>query len=149
MVDALKTAGFRMVQHNNASYDGLQAPLIERADGYFRTTRRALLSLVRIGLLPTHFKTLFNRLSQDCDAFIEADRARLITTSYHWLAKKPTVEASLDTIPHSPASSGVDVRTEPDIFLDLKAHTTLPSACNSAVKARSAASSDTAVATPP
>lgn len=149
MVDALKTAGFRMVQHSNASIDGLQAPLIERADGYFRTARRALLSLVRIGLLPTHFKTLFNRLSQDCDAFIEADRARLITTSYHWSAEKPMIESSLDTIHHSSASSRVYVRTQPDISLDLGAQTTLPSARNSANKARSAASSDTAVATPP
>lgn len=68
--------------------------LIERADGYFRTARRALLGLVRVGLLPTHFRTLFNRLTQDCDAFIEADRTRLITTSYHWLAEKPMTDSA-------------------------------------------------------
>lgn len=86
---ALDSAGFLVLESNNASIDGLQAPLIERADGYFRTARRALLGLVRMGLLPAHFRTLFNRLTQDCDCFIEADRARLITTSYHWLAEKP------------------------------------------------------------
>lgn len=86
---ALESSGFAMLESNNASIDGLQAPLIERADGYFRTARRALLGLVRLGILPVHFRTLFNRLTQDCDAFVEADRARLITTSYHWLAEKP------------------------------------------------------------
>lgn len=89
LADNLESAGFRVLRTNNASIDGLQSPLIERADGYFRTFRLALLGLVRVGLLPQHFKTLFNRFTQDCDAFIEADRARLITTSYHWLAEKP------------------------------------------------------------
>ncbi|KAI7108280.1 hypothetical protein KC352_g36559, partial [Hortaea werneckii] len=109
MVKALESAGFRMIKHDNASIDGLQAPLIESADGYFRTTRAALLGLVRIGLLPTHFRTLFNRLTQDCDAFIEADRARLITTSYHWVAEKPA-EGDLErTKTASPASSDTAV----------------------------------------
>ena len=85
----LESAGFKVLRTNNASIDGLQSPLIERADGYFRTARFALLGLVRLGVLPQHFKTLFNRFTQDCDAFVEADRARLITTSYHWLAEKP------------------------------------------------------------
>lgn len=111
MIDALESAGFRMIRHDNASIDDLQAPLIERADGYFRTTRFAILSLVRIGLLPTHFRTLFNRMTQDCDAFIEADRARLITTSYHWLAEKP-VEGGLEPKTESPASSDTAVNTE-------------------------------------
>lgn len=47
-----------------------------------------------MGLLPTHFRTLFNRLTQDCDSFVEADRARLITTSYHWLAEKPATDSA-------------------------------------------------------
>jgi sterol 24-C-methyltransferase len=89
LANALKAAGFRLLQSNNASIDGLQAPLIEKADGYFRRARKAILAAVRVGLLPQHFKTLLNRLTKDCDAFIEADRARLITTSYHWLAEKP------------------------------------------------------------
>lgn len=151
MIDALKSAGFRMIRHDNASIDGLQSPLIERADGYFRTTRFALLSFVRVGLLPTHFRTLFNRLTQDCDAFIEADRARLITTSYHWLAEKPKSG--------SPASSETAVRSQSlassikhagspaigdlDLAEDGKLHGPhLP------FPSESAASSDTAVATP-
>ncbi|KAI7180600.1 hypothetical protein D0869_08611 [Hortaea werneckii] len=109
MIKALESAGFRMIKHDNASIDGLQAPLIESADGYFRTTRAALLGLVRIGLLPTHFRTLFNRLTQDCDAFIEADRARLITTSYRWVAEKPAEGDLEPTKTASPASSDTAV----------------------------------------
>jgi sterol 24-C-methyltransferase len=89
MAAAIESAGFRMIKHNNASIDGLQAPLIERADNYFRLARHGILGLVRVGLLPPHFKTILHRFAQDCEAFIEADRARLITTSYHWLAMKP------------------------------------------------------------
>ena len=112
LVSDLESAGFHMIRDNNASIDGLQAPLIERADGYFRTTRFALLGLVRIGLLPAHFKILFNRLTQDCDAFIEADRARLITTSYHWLAEKPAVRVVASTMStSSPASSDLAIKT--------------------------------------
>lgn len=119
MANALESAGFRMVQHSNASIDGLQAPLIERADGYFKTTKFALLSLVRVGLLPSHFRTLFNRLTQDCDAFVEADRARLITTSYHWLAEKPRAEPAVTKL-LSPASSGSDtaVKTDSSVISD-------------------------------
>lgn len=93
MENALQKAGFRVLESNNPSIDGLQAPLIEKADGYFRAARVAILSGVRIGVLPPHFKTLFNRLTQDGDALVEADRARLITTSYHWLAAKPAAGA--------------------------------------------------------
>ena len=98
---ALEDAGFQVIRSNNASISGLQAPLIERADGYFRTARFALLGLVRLGVLPAHFKTLFNRLTQDCDSFIEADRARLITTSYHWLAEKPLADSALGSLANS------------------------------------------------
>lgn len=89
MVEALESAGFDVVQANNASIDGLQAPMIESADKYFRSAKFTILSLVRLGLLPAHFRTLFKRFTQDCDAFVEADRARLVTTSFHWVAEKP------------------------------------------------------------
>lgn len=125
---ALEAAGFRMLESNNASIDGLQAPLIERADSYFCVAKRTVLGLVRLRLLPKHFKTLFNRLTQDCDAFIEADRARLITTTYHWLAIKPhaadstatsekavpvPTAASSDTAVNSQAGSNLDASAMP------------------------------------
>ncbi|KAF2172864.1 hypothetical protein M409DRAFT_62530 [Zasmidium cellare ATCC 36951] len=94
LAKSLEAAGFRVLESNNASIDGVQWPLIIKADDYFRTARRALLGLVRVGLLPTHFKTLFDRLTKDCDSFIEADKARLITTSYHWLAEKPFTDSA-------------------------------------------------------
>lgn len=89
LANALSKAGFRVLESNNPSIAGLQAPLIEQADGFFRRARMAILGGVRVGLFPAHFKTLFNRLTQDCDAFIEADRQRLCTTTWHWLAEKP------------------------------------------------------------
>lgn len=94
LAKALELAGFRVLEMKNSSIDGLQAPLIERADKYFRAARMAILSLVKLRLLPQHFKTLLIRLSKDCDAFVEADRCRLVTTSYHWLAEKPLVLGS-------------------------------------------------------
>ena len=107
LAEALESAGFKVLRTNNASIDGLQSPLIERADGYFRTARFAMLGLVRFGLLPAHFRTLFNRFTQDCDAFIEADRARLITTSYHWLAEKPKDASAIVPSTTTPTSDNV------------------------------------------
>jgi sterol 24-C-methyltransferase len=86
---ALEGAGFRILKSSNASQDGLQAPLIERADTYFRALRAAVSGLVRIHALPAHFRTLLDRLTEGGEAFIEADRLRLCTTSYHLLAEKP------------------------------------------------------------
>lgn len=94
LASALSKAGFRVLESNNASIGGIQAPLIEQADGYFRMARKAILGGVRVGVFPAHFKTLFNRLTQDCDAFIEADRAGLCTTTWHWLAEKPLTTSS-------------------------------------------------------
>ncbi|KAK4635920.1 Sterol 24-C-methyltransferase [Fulvia fulva] len=120
---ALQTAGFHILASNNASVDGLQAPLIEQADGYFCAAKRTVLGLVRLGLLPQHFKTLFNRLTQDCDAFIEADRARLITTTHHWLAVKPaatdTTASSESALPvPTPASSDTAVNSQAQSTVD-------------------------------
>ncbi|SMR44965.1 unnamed protein product [Zymoseptoria tritici ST99CH_1A5] len=85
---ALEGAGFRMVKSENVSIDGLQAPLIEKADGTFCAVKRIVEGAVKVGLLPAHFKTLLERLTKDCDAFVEADRRRLVTTSWCWVAEK-------------------------------------------------------------
>lgn len=89
MATALQSAGFTVLESNNASIDGLQGPMIESADNYFRYAKGAILGGVRVGLLPAHFKTLFERFTKDGEALIEADKARLVTTSAHWLAEKP------------------------------------------------------------
>ncbi|ODM17044.1 hypothetical protein SI65_07443 [Aspergillus cristatus] len=87
--DALTDAGFTVVKSDNASLDGLQAPLIETVDTYFRTMRGVILALVKVRVLPPHFKTLINRLCLDGEAFVEMDYKRLITTSYRIIAQKP------------------------------------------------------------
>ncbi|KAJ5894218.1 hypothetical protein N7495_005909 [Penicillium taxi] len=86
---ALKEAGFEIVISENASIDGLQAPLIDTVDLYFRTLRQCILGLVRVHALPKHFKTLINRLCLDGQAFVKMDVMRLATTSYSIIAQKP------------------------------------------------------------
>ncbi|MDE3045452.1 MAG: methyltransferase domain-containing protein [Verrucomicrobiota bacterium] len=88
-VDALKGAGFNVLINENASLDGLQAPLIENADKFFTRVTRLIHFLVRWKILPAHFKALFDRLTQDGEAFIEADRLKLVTTSHYIVAQKP------------------------------------------------------------
>lgn len=93
---ALRDAGFRILMSENASLDGLQAPLIERVDVYFRAMRHIILALVKMHVLPTHFKTLINRLCLDGEAFVQMDKMRLITTSYWIVAQKPEGDSDSD-----------------------------------------------------
>jgi sterol 24-C-methyltransferase len=86
---ALKEAGFEIVKSENASVGGLQAPLIDRVDVYFRAVRHMIHGLVKVRVLPAHFKTLFDRLCLDGQAFVKMDNMRLITTSYSIIAQKP------------------------------------------------------------
>lgn len=85
----LESAGFRVVKSENASVGGLQAPLIDRVDIYFRTMRQLILGLVKVRCLPAHFKTLIDRLCLDGQAFVKMDEMRLITTSWWVVAEKP------------------------------------------------------------
>ncbi|KAJ5689994.1 hypothetical protein N7462_004386 [Penicillium macrosclerotiorum] len=86
---ALVESGFEIVRSENASIDGLQAPLIDTVDLYFRTLRQVILALVKVHVLPRHFKTLINRLCLDGQAFVKMDNMRLATTSYSIIAQKP------------------------------------------------------------
>ncbi|BDD56307.1 hypothetical protein MAP00_001778 [Monascus purpureus] len=86
---ALTDAGFVVLKSDNASIDGLQAPLIDTVDGYFRAMRQVILGLVKLHLIPHHFKTLINRFCLDGLAFIKMDNMRLATTSYRIVAQKP------------------------------------------------------------
>ncbi|KZL83080.1 methyltransferase domain-containing protein [Colletotrichum incanum] len=85
---ALTEAGFTVLTSDNASIGGLQAPLIDKADVYFRSLRQVILGLVKVRLLPPHFKTLINRLCLDGQAFVKMDTMRLVTTSYRIVAQK-------------------------------------------------------------
>ncbi|KAJ5939811.1 hypothetical protein N7466_002945 [Penicillium verhagenii] len=86
---ALVQSGFEIVVSENASIDGLQAPLIDTVDIYFRTLRQLILGLVKVHVLPRHFKPLINRLCLDGQAFVKMDNMRLATTSYSIVAQKP------------------------------------------------------------
>lgn len=90
--EALAEAGFRVTKSDNASTatDGLQSPLIDKVDLYFRSVRQVILGLCKVHVLPPHFKTLINRLCQDGKAFVKMDDMRLITTSYRIIAEKPS-----------------------------------------------------------
>lgn len=85
----LESAGFKVTVSDNASVGGLQAPLIDKVDIYFRAMRELILGLVKVHVLPQHFKTLINRLCLDGQAFVKMDRMRLISTSYRLIAEKP------------------------------------------------------------
>lgn len=89
--EALTGAGFRVTRSDNASVatDGLQSPLIDKVDLYFRSVRRIIGGLVKVHALPPHFKTLIDRLCLDGKAFVKMDEMRLITTSYRIIAEKP------------------------------------------------------------
>ncbi|KAK3672495.1 hypothetical protein LTR78_007545 [Recurvomyces mirabilis] len=108
MVESLEQAGFRMVRHYQPSHEGIQAPLLERAKTYFFTARWLMHNLVYWKVLPAHLGTLFNRLNQGADSFIEADRSKLITTCYHWVAEKPASSNGAPAKTASPASSSSD-----------------------------------------
>lgn len=87
-VEPMKKAGFNIITNTNASIDGLQAPLIENADKFFTRVTRLIKGLVKCKILPKHFDLLFDRLTKDGEAFVEADRLRLVTTTHYIVAEK-------------------------------------------------------------
>ena len=87
-VALLEEAGFEVVVNENASIDGLQAPLIDKADRFYTTVARWIYRLVDWKVLPKHFRTLFDRLTKDGQAFVEADRMRIVTSSHYIVARK-------------------------------------------------------------
>lgn len=86
---ALSEAGFQVTCSDIPSIDGLQAPLIDKVDIYFRAMRQVILAAVKVRVLPQHFKTLINRLCLDGQAFVKMDRMRLVTTVQRVVAEKP------------------------------------------------------------
>ncbi|KAI2635265.1 S-adenosyl-L-methionine-dependent methyltransferase [Xylaria nigripes] len=86
---ALHDAGFNVTRSDNPSIDGLQSGLIDKVDIYFRSIRKLIHCLVKLHALPQHFRTLFDRLCLDGQAFVEMDNMRLITTTYRIIAEKP------------------------------------------------------------
>lgn len=89
MAEALERAGFKVEVNENASIDGHQYTLIESADFYFTSLHAVVRVLVKIGVLPQHFLTLFDRLTQDADSFITGDKLKLWTSCHQVVAVKP------------------------------------------------------------
>ncbi|RJE24694.1 S-adenosyl-methionine-sterol-C [Aspergillus sclerotialis] len=87
--ECLSAAGFSVLRSDIPSEGGLQAPLIDKVDHYFRFMRQVILGLVKAHVLPRHFKTLINRLCLDGEAFLKMDNMRLVTTTYRIIAQKP------------------------------------------------------------
>ncbi|MBS0625140.1 MAG: methyltransferase domain-containing protein [Verrucomicrobia bacterium] len=87
-VEKLERAGFDVVVNENPSIDGMQAPLIDRADKFFTRVTKLVKFLVKCRLMPKHFIALFDRLTQDGQALVEADRMKLVTTTYYIVAEK-------------------------------------------------------------
>jgi sterol 24-C-methyltransferase len=85
----LTRAGFEVLVSEDASLGGHQAPLIDQAHGWYTTVGSWIQSLVKWHLIPAHSQKLFERLSNGGDAFIEADKLNLLTTSWYIVAQKP------------------------------------------------------------
>jgi len=85
---AMESAGFKVLVNENASINGLQAPLIENADKLFTWLNRLINGCVKSKVLPPHFKLLFDRLTKDGQAFVEADRKGLVTTCHYFVGQK-------------------------------------------------------------
>lgn len=87
-VRLFKSNGFEVLTNENPSIDGLQAPLIENADRFFNRLTGLIKFLVKCKLVPAFFQPLFERFIQDGQAFVEADRLRLLTTCHYFVAQK-------------------------------------------------------------
>jgi sterol 24-C-methyltransferase len=86
--DLLRQAGFEILVDEIPSINGLQAPLIDKADKFFTGLTKWVHRLVRFKLLPAHFKLMLDRLTQDGQALVDADNLRLVTTTYYFVAQK-------------------------------------------------------------
>jgi sterol 24-C-methyltransferase len=89
MVDDLEKVGFKVLLSENASINGYQYQLIDRADSFYKLFTSIINCLVCLRIIPRHFKTLFDRLTKDGEAFVEGDRMGLFTTSHQIIAQKP------------------------------------------------------------
>jgi sterol 24-C-methyltransferase len=87
-VGAMERAGFEVSFQQDLSVDGRQSPLIRRADRYYTTLNKVITLLHERRLVPGHLKPLFDRLSKDGGAFVEADELGLATSSWYAVAAR-------------------------------------------------------------
>merc|ERR1712187_535608 len=85
---ALKEAGFDLIFSGEASVDGgHQWPLVMKADDFYQTFKGIVDFLTEYSLIPSHFKTLLERLVAGGQSFVEADKLGLFTTSWQIIAQ--------------------------------------------------------------
>lgn len=86
---ALQKAGFEVLISENPSINKSQLELAEQSAKIYDKFYFILKGLVKIKLLPAHIISIIDRFGKDVDAFYEADKVGLTTTSYHIVAQKP------------------------------------------------------------
>lgn len=82
-------AGFVLEAEGEPGLQGFHAAAIDKADRFFTRVTKMINRLVRWKLIPRHFKTLFDRLNQDGEAFVEANDLGIVTANYAFLVRKP------------------------------------------------------------
>lgn len=87
-VELMRQAGFKILLSEEASVGGHQGPLIDNADRFYTRLTKLIKFLVKCKILPKHFSVLFDRLTKDGQAFVEADRLGLTTSTFYVLAEK-------------------------------------------------------------
>lgn len=85
----LQEAGFTVLVSEEPSVNKTQGPLINKASDDYNTIAKVVHFCVKTKLSPQYFAVLFDRLRQGGQAFREADRLGIVTTSYHLVAQKP------------------------------------------------------------
>lgn len=87
-LDAFKQAGFKILKAEVPSATKTDDVNIEKASKEFGFIHGLVNFLVKMRILPKHFKILLEQLSQNVDSFVEVDRRGLATTNYHIVAEK-------------------------------------------------------------
>ncbi len=85
---AFRQAGFKIIKAEVPSPTKTDDVNIEKASKEFTVIHKVVNFLVKLHILPKHFKTLLEQLSLNVDAFIEVDQRGLATTNYHIIGEK-------------------------------------------------------------
>lgn len=84
---AFNQAGFKILKAEVPSPTKTDDVNIDKASKEFTFIHKLVNFLVKVRILPKHFKTLLEQF-QNVDSFIEVDRRGLATTNYHIVAEK-------------------------------------------------------------
>ena len=86
--DFMRSVGFDILFNEDVRGEQ-HSKLIEGEDFYYRLARAAINTLTKVHVLPEHFRVLFERITRNGDAFVEADQLGLASTCYQIIARKP------------------------------------------------------------